>query len=163
MIEIQLPVLEENEAQVRDAFAAMINDRKSALLFRRGNDDWRLVPFENLEEAYADGVIRLGDVPSKPVPRITGNNDNDRKTSLRRIESGFGFFQRQEGKGVLAFLSDEVAQWYNRYNLPSTGFRCNRPDKPSNINDNRWYHYYPPNRRDPNNPQRCRVCGAPLL
>jgi hypothetical protein len=153
MIEIQLPMLEGNEVGVHDALAATINDRKSALLFRRGDKDLRLVHFESLEKAAADGMTRLRDVPSEPVPRITGDND------LSKTKSGFGFLREQDEKGVLAYLSEQMALTFGS---PSTGFRCDRANKPANTPDGQWYHYYPPNRRDLKNPKRCRVCGAPL-
>jgi hypothetical protein len=158
--QIELPLLEGENSGVHEAFAATINDKKSALLFR-SKGELRLVPFGNLEKAAAAGTTLLRDVDFEPVPTIA--TPDDAEQALRKQGSDFVLLETKkenEGeRGVLAYLSDQKGL---SYASPSAGFHCNRPGQPAGTPDRQWFHYYPPNRRDPKYPNRCRVCGSPL-
>jgi hypothetical protein len=144
MSEISLPILDGDEVGVHDALAEVIDRRKSALLYRPGGNDLRVVEFEDLEKAAAGSARLLKDVPSQSLQQL-----------------GLNVLEQEADRAVLTY-GPSGANIALRYNSPSLGFHCDRPNKPPNTQDRQWYHYYPPNRRDSNNPKRCRVCGSPL-
>jgi hypothetical protein len=144
MSEISLPILNGDEVSVHDALAEVIDRSKSALLYPPGGNKLRIVEFEDLEKAAAGSVRFLKEVPSQSLEQL-----------------GFTVLQTEADRAVLTY-GPPGANTARRYNSPSLGFHCDRPNKPPNTPDRQWYHYYPPNRRDPNNPKRCRVCGSPL-
>jgi hypothetical protein len=144
MSKIDLPIFGGGNVAVHEALAEVIDRRKSALAYGQGSNDLRVVQFEDLEKAAASGARILSEVPSQSLQQI-----------------GLTFSELNADKVVLSY-SPSAANFALRYNSPSLGFHCNRPNKPEGTLDRQWYHYYPPNRRDPNNPKRCRVCGAAL-
>jgi len=142
---------------VQDAIAETIDSDKSGLLVQRPQGDLRLVHFKNLVNAAASGLTSLDDVEAEPVLDVVTIPDAEHKVAVRSSGRRFGFGGERDGTADLLSISESFAL---PYTTASTGVRCQRPNKPPTIPPRDWYHYYPPNTRDPVSPNQCRLCGA---
>jgi hypothetical protein len=157
MLHFDVPMVRGNTS-LHNALAEVIDAQRSGLLFTT-KGECHLVHFDRMVDAVSRGVTRLQEVESEPVLKIEAISDADREGSIRAAGGKFGLMGQVGTTALLLSISEGFGL---PYASPSSGVRCDRPNKPPNKRDREWYHYYPPHKRDPSNWHICRFCPGRL-
>jgi hypothetical protein len=159
MQQFDLPLVTA-DISAESALMTAIDAKRSGVVLRTTSGDLRLIDFKNLVSATEN------DTPLAEVAHISLLNIEHHQT-LRTLadtveSSGSKFVYLGTAGDVASVLSmhEPLAGLY----LTSSGARCARPNngRPPGTPDQKWYHYYPPTRRDAQNPNRCRKCRSPI-
>ena len=158
MKEFTLPLVMAG-ASVETALKTVIDAGQSGVVLKAASGAMHMLHYKSLVSAYrnktaiddidADRILSVGDQPTVKLQLDT----------IKLAGLKFGY-QRVIG-GTVDLLSLRV-DFANRFNGRSSGARCTRPDKPDTWSDQDWYHYYPPTRRLPGQPNICRICKSPI-
>ena len=160
MLDFQLPVISGNST-ISDAIAAAIDLKTAGLLYEAGPGELRLVHYYGLVQAAKDeSSTPLSEVVFEPVVDIETVPDTQVHSYLTNQQRRFGFI-RTSGAAMVRILSVSEAFGFPFASV-APGRRCTRPNKRPHVPDRKWYHY-PPHNIDPNDPDKCVVCGSPLL
>lgn len=172
MMRFDLPVVRV-KSSIQQALACAIDAGTGGVLVRSGRGKLRLVEFDALAEAARSGK-RLASLPSAPVMKLRIPSMATHaamaeaqiftvETEIEQLldDAAYSFGLIAVGPGIASLISRHEGLG-GVYASPSTGVRCQRPQKPPNTPTRAWFHYYPPNRRDTARPHVCVVCGAPV-
>jgi hypothetical protein len=105
------------------------------------------------------GSLLLESVVYEPVIDIETAPALQALSRLTNASKRYGFKGMRSG-GMALVLSVSEERGYP-FAVVTPGRRCTRPNRPSQKSPRNWYHY-PPDNDDPNDPNNCAVCGAPL-
>jgi hypothetical protein len=158
-MQFELPLL-TGDSTVDDAFATMIDSKKSGVFCRPTRGDLRVVGFHELEQAAKDGVALLQDVQkSQRVLDVASTFEAQYVSSIKSAGAIFGLVATLPGTAVLLSVFETSAQPFMG---ASPGVRCQREPRPTSQPPKQWYHYYPPKTLDPSDPHTCKYCGFPI-
>jgi hypothetical protein len=172
MLRFDLPVVRV-KSSVHQALASAIEAGKGGVLVRGGCGKLRVVQFGALVEAATSGK-RLASLPGEPIMKLQGQFTTRpgvmTEAGIFTVQTEIEDLLDEAGRkfGLIA-LGPGLAQLVSRhegyggvYASPPTGVRCQRPQRPPNTPMRAWFHYYPPNDRNPKSPHVCVLCGAPV-
>jgi hypothetical protein len=145
MLEFDLPILNA-DTPIREAFAPMIDQGKSALVCR-GVGEARIVTFASLETSLHAGRVTLADVRTfDAAPIMVGVDAANSVPRLRGLSLKYGVII--QGAYLARVVS--VSERYGAVYLAAPpGAKCANPYTP---------HYYPPNQLNPAAPATCVLC-----
>ncbi len=159
MLHFELPLV-TGKLTIDDALAETIESSTSGLVFERNPGNYRLVHFDKLVEASNEGKTLLDQVDWEPLITIESSQSHKSENLVRTAGLKFGFVGTA-GPHIARLFS--ISESFGiPYTIGSSGTRCQRPNKPASVSPRDWFHYYPPNALDVQNPNICRICGAPM-
>jgi hypothetical protein len=159
MMQFDMPIVSSG-ISVKNALAEVIDSGRSGVLIRAGRGGLRLVHFNLMAEAAAKNVLMLREVDGEPVVTLGAIAESERKNFVQSVGGKFGLLGTEGRMAILFSVSEGFA---DPYFSTSSGVRCDRPGKPANMPNRKWYHYYPPNDLPQPNPTMCRFCPGRLL
>ena len=139
----------EDDVSLKEAIAEIIESRKSGLVVQIYGGPLRLVHYDQLLEAEAQGLESLDRVLFEPIIELPDIPDFQIEDLLQAGRSNFGCLGINAGIALMCSLAGEIGS----YTTASSGGRCQRPGKPPNVLPRKWYHYYSPIP----NPNICRI------
>jgi hypothetical protein len=158
MQKFDLPIVAAN-LSVNTALKAAIDARRSGVVLKTKSGGLRLVHYKDLAGASRSNMA-IDKVDFVPILKV-----GRKKTVALQFDAvktaGLKFGYRG-ATGDSANLLSVRETFAKRYISLSGGSRCSRPNKPANVPDRDWYHYYPPERRAAKTPNMCKLCGAKI-
>ena len=159
MARFTLPIVGA-DTSLDNAFATLVESKKSGLLLKTATGDLRLLHYKELASAARNNKIKVaGEVKYLPVVKVSARaSEAAQKDEIKLGGLRFGVMRAAGKTAQLVSIKEDYAYLYD---TESAAKRCSRPGKPPATADRDWYHYYPPLNR-PRNSTQCRVCGAPI-
>jgi hypothetical protein len=151
-----LPVLPSGTA-INDAFPDVIERGRSGLVIAYDVGDFRLVNFDQMKAAQSHGLVHLRDLAGQRLQRLEGYSDTEHRQAIARMGGTIALVYEDGGSAELFSASEQFAY---PYMAPSSGVRCQRPNRPPTVRPRQWYHYYPPNPLNPVDPHTCIFPGC---
>jgi hypothetical protein len=162
MLDFELPFLSGSNS-IRVALAETIEADKSGLLYETSSGELRLARYDNIVKALKSGITLLedlGEASSEEVIHIETVPYEQCASYVRAERKRFGF-KGFERSGLAQLFS--ISETFGRpYTASNNGVRCQRPNRPTNVLERDWYHYYPPLTPYTPPPKTCNVCGSPI-
>lgn len=159
MQEFDLPLVAATSS-VDNAIRTAIDAKRSGVVLKTKSGKLHLLHYKNLVRA-ARNKTPISKVEYTTILHVGRKKRVEVQVST--VKSAGLKFGYQGVTGDTASLVSVRETFAKPYLNSSTGSRCTRPGKPANTPDRCWYHYYPPKRRSPNRPDRCRECGTKII
>lgn len=163
----ELPVVHA-DASVHAAIEEAIDANVSGVLVRGGRGRIHLVGFDSLIDA-ANSRRSLARVPGSSVMRLSLSEDTRIQQDYANLDPEYARTLDDAGRlfGLLRIVGSSAHlisrhEGLATYASPSGGVHCQRPQRPPGTPNRSWFHYYPPNVRDPVTPGVCVFCKSPL-
>jgi hypothetical protein len=154
MLLLDLPVL-QGSARIHRAMKEMIEAERSGLLFWNEAGDLHIVSYDQVIAADGQGVQYLKEVTAEQVVSLHALADEAVEDTVKRGGARFSFVRDDDGSMLAYSLQESLG---TAFFARPPGRRCDRPGKKATVDARDWYHYYPPNTRDPNNRNQCKYC-----
>jgi len=159
MRRFDLPIVPAH-ISVNTALKTAIDAKRSGVVLKTRSGGLRLVNYKDLVGASRNKTA-FNQVDFIPILDV--GRGKTLKLQVDTVKSAGMKFGYRGANDQIADLLSVQQDFANRYVAASTGARCSRPGKPPGLPAQKWYHYYPPLRRDAEHPDRCRRCGAKIL
>jgi hypothetical protein len=159
MLQFDLPLVTA-DISAKSALMTAIDAKRSGVVLSTTSSDLRLIDFKSLVSA-AENNTPLAEVAHISLLNIA--HQQTLRTLADSVESSglkFIYLGTTGDTATVLSMQEPFAQSY----LASSGARCTRPNngRPAGTSDHDWYHYFPPEDRDPADLHHCTECGSPL-